>query len=165
MPCRGHNNAHCVLDYVCNDLEGLVFFSVGGCTPLQDFFALIECYNTSESCLPWVSLCRELLNRQPQQMLLPVGVDGMTLESSVALLDPERRGAYLVGGVKFAEVRLERTPLNAVWTQRRQDATDAVIQATDLNPTLPAQKLVETLVRTSCRIVAVSSLAAVKPFL
>lgn len=82
----------------------------------------------------------------------------MTLESSVALLDPEHRGMYLVGGVKYAEVRLERTPLNAVWTQRRQDATDAVIQChpTGLNPTMPADKLVELLVRTERQTCAAS---------
>jgi hypothetical protein len=91
-------------------------------------------------------MLRALLNRQSQQLLLPVGLDGMSLDSSVTLLDYNQQGKYLVGAVRFESVSLEPTLLNAVWRQQGQLATMEVFQLTSLNPSLPTDKLIETLV-------------------
>eukprot|EP00884_Botryococcus_braunii_P011461 jgi/Botrbrau1/20315/Bobra.0560s0001.1 len=88
---------------------------------------------------------KALLNRHPQQLLLPVGLDGMSLDSSVTLLDYNQQGKYLVGGVKFESVHLEPTALNAVWRSQGQQATDKVFQLTSMNPTLPVDPLIREL--------------------
>lgn len=88
---------------------------------------------------------KALLNRHPQQLLLPVGLDGMSLDSSVTLLDYNQQGKYLVGAVKFESVHLEPTALNAVWRLQGQQATDEVFQMTSMNPTSTVDHLIEVL--------------------